>query len=65
MLTPGTPFTWYFVGDADRQNLSIYRNIYGKFCLQRKIPHTPLHCTIETLSSHETLEAAVVASEAL
>ena len=64
MLTQGTPFTWYFTDDAAREDLSIYRNIYGKFCLQRKIPHTPLHCTIETLSTHETLEDAVAASEA-
>ena len=65
MLTKGTCFTWYFTGDADRQDLSIYQNIKAKFCLQRRITHNPRHFTIETLSTHDTLEDAVTASEAL
>jgi hypothetical protein len=65
MLTQGTPFTWYFTDDAAREDLSIYQNIKAKFCLQRRITHNPRHFTIETLSSHDTLEEAVAASERL
>ena len=65
MLTQLTPFSWYFTEDADRQSLSIYRNIYGKFCLQRRITHNPRHFTMATLSTHETLKDAIAASEAL
>jgi hypothetical protein len=65
MLTKGTCFTWSFTGDATRKDLSIYQNLRGKFCLQRGITHNPRHFTIETLSSHDTLEDAVAVSESL
>lgn len=65
MLTQANPFTWFFAGDKSRKDLSIHRNIYGKFCVQRQIAHTPRHFTVETLSSHDTLEQAAAAAEAL
>jgi hypothetical protein len=65
MLTQGTKFSWYFTDDAAREDLSIFHTIYGQFRLQRRVTHNPRHFTIETVSLHDCLEAAVAASEAL
>ena len=64
MIEQGTPFTWYFK-DEQRKGLSIFRlPVCGSYSL-RRIHKDGNHWWNENLSSHETLEEAIAASELL
>lgn len=65
MIEQGTPFTWYFK-DEQRRELSIFRSpVSGRYRLCRKENDQGYTYLIRTLSSHETLEEAIAASELL
>ena len=65
MIQQRTPFSWAFT-DEQRRKVSIFRSpVSGRYCLQRKENDQGYTYLIRTLSSHETLEQAIAASELL
>ncbi len=65
MIEQGIPFSWYFTDDH-RRELSTFRSpVSGHYALRRRIQLAKMHWQISTLSSHETLDEAIAASEAL
>ena len=64
VLHRSTPFSWHFSAD-DRHDLRIFCSARGTFDLCRRVQIGAMCWETLTLASHQTLEEAVAAAEAL
>jgi len=63
MLHQSTSFCWHFT-DSQHEGLLIHHSLRGTFNLCRRSQVGPMCWETKTLSSHQTLEAAVAAADA-